>query len=45
LKAPAPNQENRQQVAGLFEKDIKALGDNIIRRMDENVGDYQPLHI
>ena len=45
LKAPAPNQENRQQVAELFEKDIVSLGDNIIRQLDEKVEEYQPLHI
>ena len=45
LKAPAPNQENRQQVAGLFEKDIVALGDNIIRQLEEKIEGYQPLHI
>ena len=45
LKAPAPNQENREQVAGLFEKDIVALGENIKRQIVDNVEGYQGSHI
>jgi response regulator of citrate/malate metabolism len=45
LKAPSSNQENRQEVASLFEKDIFQLSGNIIQQIDKGDASYTYLHI